>query len=81
MEALEVCHHRAHHTARKAATDKKRAHVGVVRIDPVTEEVIDELLRKSTNFHVGIHVQILDLEAVGFQHFADRDHIRMNLTP
>ena len=81
MEALEVCHHRAHHTARKAATDKKRAHVGVVRIDPVAEEVVYELLSQRADFHVGIHVQVLDLEAVGFQHFADRDHIRMNLTP
>ena len=81
MEALQVGHHRAHHTSRQTAAYKERTHMRVVRIDPIAEEVVDELLGKRTHFHICIHVQVLDLEAVGLEHLADGDHIRMDLAP
>ena len=81
MEALEVGHHRAHHAAREAAADQERAHVRVVWIDPVAEEVVNELLCQCPDLHVCVHVEVLDCEAVGLEHLADGDHVRMDLAP
>ena len=81
MKAFEVGHHRAHHSARKTASDKKRTHVRVVRVDPVSEEVVNELLGQGANFHIGVHVQVLHLKSVRLQHFTYRDDIRMDLAP
>ena len=81
LEALEVGHHRAHHSARKAAAHEQRAHLGVGRVDPVAEEVVDKLLREAAHLHVCVHIQILHKESVGLQHLPDGDHVRMDLAP
>ena len=53
----------------------------IVRIDPISKEVINELLSQCTHFHIGIHIQVLYTEAVGTKHLPDSYHIRMHLTP
>ena len=44
-------------------------------------ELIDKLLGKGTDIHIGIHVQILHLESVCLEHLTDCYHIRMYLSP
>ena len=53
----------------------------VGRDNPVSEEIVDEFLGEPSDFHIGVHVQILDNEAVCLEHFPDGDHVRMNLSP
>ena len=53
----------------------------VVRVDPVSEEVVYELLGQAAHLHICIHVQVLHLEPVRLHHLADGDHIRMHLSP
>ena len=81
VEALEVGHHRAHHSARESAAHKEGTHVRVVRVNPVAEEFVNEFLGETAHFHVCVHVEILYEEAVGFHHLADGDYIRMDLAP
>ena len=81
METFEVSHHRTHHSSRQTTADKKRTHMRIVRVDPISEEVIDELLGQGTHLHVCVHVQVLYREAVSLEHLTDGDHIRMDLAP
>ena len=81
MESLQVSHHRTHHSTWKSAAYKQRTHMGVIRIDPITKEIIDKLLRKRTHLHIGIHIEVLYLKAVSLEHLTDGDHIRMHLAP
>ena len=81
MEAFQVSHHGSHHTARQTAAYKQGTHMRVVRVDPVSEELVDEFLGQTADFHVCVHVQILHLEPVGFHHFADSDYVRMDFPP
>ena len=81
LEAFKIGHHGAHHSSRKAAAYEQGRHKFVGRVNPISEEVIDELLSKTAHFHIGVHVQILNEEAVGTHHFTDGDNVRMNLAP
>ena len=81
MQTFEVSHQRAHHTARQTATNEQRCHLAVTRVDPVAEEVIDELLRQFACLHVGFHVDIFHQEACLAEHRLDGDHIRVHHTP
>ena len=53
----------------------------VVRIDPIAEEIIYELLSKASYLHICVHVDVLDLKAVSLEHFTDGDNVRMDLAP
>ena len=81
MDALEVGHHGAHHAARQAAAHEQGGEVMVGRLDEVAQEVVDELLREGAGFHIGLHVDVLDLETGILEHGADGDHVGMDLTP
>ena len=81
MYALEVSHHRAHHTTRETAAHEEGRGEEVGWVDEVAEEVIDELLREGTRLHVGIHVDVGDLVASIDEHLADGDDVWVNLTP
>ena len=53
----------------------------VVRVDPVAQEFVDELLCQCPHLHIRIHIQVLDLESVGFEHFSDSYDVWMDLSP
>ena len=79
--ALEVSHHRAHHTTRQTAAYEERRGQHVGGVDEVAEEVIDELLREGASLHVGVHVDVGDLVASVDEHLADGDDVWVDLTP
>ena len=79
--ALEVSHHRAHHTTRQTTAYEERRGQHVGGVDEVAEEVIDELLREGASLHVGIHVDVSDLVASVDEHLADGDDVWVDLTP
>ncbi len=81
LEAFEVSHHGSHHTTGKTATDQKRGHLGVGRIDPVSEEVVDEFLGQPSHFHVCVHVEILYGKAICLHHLSYGNHIGMDFAP
>ena len=81
MYALEVSHHRAHHTTGQTAAYEEGRGEEVGGVDEVAEEVIDELLREGTRLHVGIHVDVGDLVASIDEHLTDGDDVWVNLTP
>ena len=81
MHAFEVRHERPHHTTRQTATNEQRRHQRVLRVYPVAQEVIDELLRQTACLHIGLHINILHEETGIFEHCLNSNHIRMNLTP
>ena len=81
LEALEVCHHGAHHTAGQAAAHQQGGHLGVGGVNPVAQEVVNELLRKAAHLHICVHVDVLHLEAIGLHHLLDGDDVGMHLTP
>ena len=81
LEALQVGHHGSHHASREAAADKEGGHLRIGRVYPVSEEIVDEFLGKAPDFHVSVHIQVLDRKTVRAHHFADRDDIRMYLPP
>ena len=81
LNPFEVGHHRAHHSSGQAAAYEQGAHLGVGRVDPVAEEVVDEFLGEAADFHVGVHVDVLHEESVGAHHLLDGYHVGMNLAP
>ena len=81
LESLQVGHHGTHHSSRESAPYEEGAHHLVGGVDPIAEEVVHELLGQAADFHVGVHVEVLDEEAVGFHHLPDGDYIGMDLTP
>ena len=81
LEALEVCHHGAHHAAGQAAAYQKRRADVVVRLYEHAQEIVDESLGESSGLHIGVHVDVLYEESGILQHGLDRDNVRMNLAP
>ena len=81
MEALQVGHHRSHHSSGKATAHEEGTRMRVIRIYPIAEELIYKLLCQASDLHVGIHIQVFDLEAICLEHFSYSDHIRMHLAP
>ena len=81
VHAFEVRHKTSHHTARKTAAYQQGRHESVLRIDPITQEIIDELLRQAARLHIGLHIDVLYEEACVFEHGLNGDDIRMHLTP
>ena len=53
----------------------------VARSNPVSEEVVDELLGQCPGLHIGVHVDVLYKESGILEHCLDGDDIRMDLTP
>ena len=81
VHTFEVRHQTSHHTARQTAAYKQTRHQRILRINPITEEIIDELLRQATCLHIGLHIDVFDAEAGIFEHRLNSDHIGMHLTP
>ena len=50
-------------------------------VHEITQELVNELLRHGTGFHVGFHVYVGHLETQVFQHGLHGDDVRMNLAP
>ena len=80
-DAAEVGHHRSHHAARQTAGKQQRAHVLVLWVDEVAEPLIDELLGHGACLHVGVHVDVRNVEAGILQHALYGDDVRMDLAP
>ena len=55
--------------------------MGVVRVYPVAEEVVYELLRQASHFHICVHIQIFHEEAVRLEHLPHCDDVRVHLSP
>ena len=60
MYAFQVSHERTHHSSGQATAYQQRCHQGVLRVNPVTQEVVDERLCQRAGFHVRFHVDVLD---------------------
>ena len=81
LNATQVGHHRTHHTTGQATAEQQTRHLLVAGIDEVAQPVVDELLRQRAGLHVGLHVDIGNIEAFVAQHRLHGDYVGMHLTP
>ena len=81
VDTLQVGHHGAHHAAGQSATEQQRGGNLVLRLDEVAQEVVHELLSERTGLHVGVHINICNLEAVVAKHSLHRNDVGVNHTP
>ena len=81
VHALKVCHERTHHTTGQATAYEQRCHLGVTRIDPIAQEVVNKGLRQAACLHISIHIDVLNEEACITQHRLHGDDIGMHHTP
>ena len=81
VDAFEVAHHAAHHAAGQSAAHQHGGADAVGGVDVEAEEVVEEGLGEGAGFHVGAHVDVLDQEAVFFEHGLHGDDAGMDHAP
>ena len=81
VDALHVGHHGPHHASGQTAAEQQRCGDLVLGFDEEAEEVVHELLGEAAGLHVGVHVDVGDLEAVVAEHGLHGDDVGVDHAP